>query len=161
MNELIRVTLVRSPIGTKERVRQTLRGLGLGKVGSSHILKRTPEVEGMLRRVPHLVAATEAPLSLSEQTAGDRGSISDTGERQLDNTARHLDNVTVDPVVEVETIITADADPIAAEANATAAEAVTSSANAPMTAEEKLAPTSEEAKAADHNSGSISTDETE
>lgn len=51
----IRVKLVRSPIGTKIRVRETLKGLGLGKVGSSKVLKLTPEVLGMLRRVSHLV----------------------------------------------------------------------------------------------------------
>jgi large subunit ribosomal protein L30 len=55
MAETIHVKLVRSPIGTKERVRQTLKGLGLGKVGSSRVLKITPEVIGMLRRVAHLV----------------------------------------------------------------------------------------------------------
>ena len=56
MAETIRIKLVRSPIGTKARVRETLKGLGLGKVGSSRTLERTPAVAGMLRRVPHLVA---------------------------------------------------------------------------------------------------------
>ena len=55
MAEMIHVKLVRSPIGTTERVRQTLKGLGLGKVGSSRKLVRTPAVLGMIRRVPHLV----------------------------------------------------------------------------------------------------------
>jgi large subunit ribosomal protein L30 len=56
MADMIHVKLVRSPIGTKQRVRQTLKGLGLGKVGSSRKLVRTPAVLGMMRRVPHLVA---------------------------------------------------------------------------------------------------------
>ncbi|HVA68042.1 MAG TPA: 50S ribosomal protein L30 [Candidatus Binataceae bacterium] len=56
MAEKIRVRLVRSPIGTKERVRETVRGLGLGKVGSERELERSPMVEGMIRRVSHLVA---------------------------------------------------------------------------------------------------------
>lgn len=56
MAETIRVKLVRSPIGTNNRVRQTIKGLGLGRVGSERELKRSPEVEGMLRRVSHLVA---------------------------------------------------------------------------------------------------------
>jgi len=55
MVEKIRVRLVRSPIGTKERVCETVRGLGLGKVGSERELERSPMVEGMLRRVSHLV----------------------------------------------------------------------------------------------------------
>ncbi|HEX3409776.1 MAG TPA: 50S ribosomal protein L30 [Candidatus Binataceae bacterium] len=52
---MIHVKLVRSPIGTKIRVRETLKGLGLRKVGSSRVLKVTPEVRGMLRKVAHLV----------------------------------------------------------------------------------------------------------
>jgi large subunit ribosomal protein L30 len=57
---MIHVKLVRSPIGTKVRVRETLRGLGLRKVGSSKVLKVTPEVLGMLRRVSHLVDEVKA-----------------------------------------------------------------------------------------------------
>jgi len=56
MADTIHVRLVRSPIGTKQRVRETLKGLGLGKVGSSRKLVRTPAVLGMVRRVSHLVA---------------------------------------------------------------------------------------------------------
>jgi large subunit ribosomal protein L30 len=59
MGDMIRVRLVRSPIGTKERVRQTVKGLGLGKLGSERVLKRSAPVEGMLRRVKHLVAVIE------------------------------------------------------------------------------------------------------
>jgi large subunit ribosomal protein L30 len=55
MSETIHLRLVRSPIGTRQRVRQTLKGLGLGKVGSSRTLERTPAVLGMFRRVAHLV----------------------------------------------------------------------------------------------------------
>jgi large subunit ribosomal protein L30 len=51
----IRVKLLRSPIGTTARVRETLKGLGLSHIGSVRELKRTPAVEGMVRRVPHLV----------------------------------------------------------------------------------------------------------
>jgi large subunit ribosomal protein L30 len=59
MAETIRVKLVRSPIGTTDRVRQTLKGLGLGKLGTERTLKRTAAIVGMVRRVPHLV--TELP----------------------------------------------------------------------------------------------------
>jgi large subunit ribosomal protein L30 len=55
MDQTIKIKLVRSPIGTTQRVRQTLKGLGLGKLGSSRTLKLTPPVAGMLRRVSHLV----------------------------------------------------------------------------------------------------------
>jgi large subunit ribosomal protein L30 len=56
MAETIRVKLLRSPIGTTDRVRQTIKGLGLGKVGSVRTLKRTAAIVGMVRRVPHLVS---------------------------------------------------------------------------------------------------------
>jgi len=51
----IKVKLVRSPIGTTDRVRQTVRGLGLNKIGRERELKRTPQVEGMVKRLKHLV----------------------------------------------------------------------------------------------------------
>jgi large subunit ribosomal protein L30 len=55
MSETINIRLVRSPIGTKVRVHETLRGLGLTRMGRTRTLKRTPMVDGMLRRVAHLV----------------------------------------------------------------------------------------------------------
>jgi large subunit ribosomal protein L30 len=56
MSQPIRIKLVHSPIGTNQRVRQTIKGLGLRRVGSERELVRTPAVDGMLRRVSHLVA---------------------------------------------------------------------------------------------------------
>lgn len=55
MSDTIKVRLVRSPIGTTQRVRETVKGLGLRKVGSESEVKRSPEVEGMIRRLKHLV----------------------------------------------------------------------------------------------------------
>ncbi len=55
MADTIRIKLVHSPIGTTRRVRETLKGLGLSRVGTQRELKRTPAVEGMIRRLPHLV----------------------------------------------------------------------------------------------------------
>ncbi len=55
MADKIRVKLARSPIGTTARVRETVKGLGLRRVGSERELERTAMVEGMLRRVAHLV----------------------------------------------------------------------------------------------------------
>jgi large subunit ribosomal protein L30 len=55
MSDTIRIKLAGSPISTNKRVRETLRGLGLTRVGRVRELKRTPMVEGMIRRVPHLV----------------------------------------------------------------------------------------------------------
>jgi large subunit ribosomal protein L30 len=52
---MVKVTLRRSAIGTSPRQRETLRGLGLSRVGRSVILKDSPAVRGMVRRVSHLV----------------------------------------------------------------------------------------------------------
>ncbi|HXN85967.1 MAG TPA: 50S ribosomal protein L30 [Candidatus Binataceae bacterium] len=55
MADTIKVRLVGSVISTKRRVRETVRGLGLHKVGSESTVKRSPQVEGMIRRLKHLV----------------------------------------------------------------------------------------------------------
>jgi large subunit ribosomal protein L30 len=55
VSDTIHVKLIRSPISTTQRVRQTVKGLGLGKVGSERVLKRSASVEGMLKRLKHLV----------------------------------------------------------------------------------------------------------
>jgi len=55
----IKVTLVRSIIGTLASHRATVRGLGLGKLNSSRVLRDTPEVRGMIRKVDYLITVTE------------------------------------------------------------------------------------------------------
>lgn len=51
----IKVTLVKSIIGTKESHRATVRGLGLRKLNSSSELQDTPAVRGMINKVSYLV----------------------------------------------------------------------------------------------------------
>ncbi|APW36209.1 50S ribosomal protein L30 [Rhodoferax koreense] len=51
----LKVTLVRSPIGTKESHRATVRGLGLRKIRSVSELQDTPEVRGMINKISYLV----------------------------------------------------------------------------------------------------------
>ncbi|HLI24735.1 MAG TPA: 50S ribosomal protein L30 [Acidimicrobiales bacterium] len=55
----VKVTQVRSAIGTKPKHRGTLRALGLGRIGRSNTLPDRPEVRGMIARVPHLVTVEE------------------------------------------------------------------------------------------------------
>jgi large subunit ribosomal protein L30 len=52
---VLRVTLVKSPIGAKPKARGTVRALGLRKIGETNILPDRPEIRGMIARVPHLV----------------------------------------------------------------------------------------------------------
>ncbi|MBS1160040.1 MAG: 50S ribosomal protein L30 [Azonexus sp.] len=51
----IKVTLVKSIIGTKQDHRATVRGLGLRKLNSSSELEDTPAVRGMIQKVQYLV----------------------------------------------------------------------------------------------------------
>ncbi len=54
MSEL-RITQVRSVIGQSGRHRGTMRALGLGKIGRSAEHKDSPQLQGMLRQIRHLV----------------------------------------------------------------------------------------------------------
>lgn len=51
----LKVSQVRSAIGTKPNHRATLKALGLGRIGKSNTLPDRPEIRGMIARVPHLV----------------------------------------------------------------------------------------------------------
>lgn len=51
----IKVTLVRSPIGTVQSHRASVRGLGLKRMNQSKVLEDTPSVRGMINRVNYLV----------------------------------------------------------------------------------------------------------
>ena len=53
--EMIKVTLVRSPVGTRESHRATVRGLGLRKINSISELEDTPAVRGMINKISYLV----------------------------------------------------------------------------------------------------------
>ena len=50
-----KVQLVRSPIGTKQSHRDTVRGLGLRKLNSVAELEDTPAVRGMINKIAYLV----------------------------------------------------------------------------------------------------------
>jgi len=56
---VLRVTQVRSAIGSKPKHRGTLRALGLRGIGRVNDLPDRPEIRGMLARVSHLVAVEE------------------------------------------------------------------------------------------------------
>jgi large subunit ribosomal protein L30 len=55
----IRVRQVGSPIRRPKKQRQTLTGLGLGKMHRTVELQDTPEVRGMVASIPHLVEIVE------------------------------------------------------------------------------------------------------
>jgi large subunit ribosomal protein L30 len=55
----LKVTQIRSAIGSKPKHRGTLRALGLGRIGKTHVLPDRPEVRGMIARVPHMITVEE------------------------------------------------------------------------------------------------------
>ena len=51
----VKVTLVKSLIGTKDSHRATARGLGLRRLNSSSELEDTPAVRGMINKISYLL----------------------------------------------------------------------------------------------------------
>ena len=58
----IKVRMVHSKIATPPAHRATLKGLGLNRLYSERILCDTPEVRGMVAKIPHLVQIVEEGL---------------------------------------------------------------------------------------------------
>ena len=55
----LKVTQVKSTIGSKPKARGTMRALGLRGIGQTNVLPDRPEIQGMLRKVRHLVTVEE------------------------------------------------------------------------------------------------------
>ena len=55
----VKVTLTRSLIGHPEDQRATVKALGLKKTNSQVVKEVTPQIEGMLHKVRHLVKVEE------------------------------------------------------------------------------------------------------
>jgi large subunit ribosomal protein L30 len=56
----LKVTQLKSGIGTKPKHRGTLRALGLGRIGKTNTLPDRPEIRGMIAKVPHLIKVEES-----------------------------------------------------------------------------------------------------
>jgi len=55
----LKITQVRSKIGGKQNQRDTLRALGLKRIGHTVVKDDRPEFRGMIRTVSHLVTVEE------------------------------------------------------------------------------------------------------
>ena len=55
----LKVTQVRSVIGSKDNQRQTLRSLGLKRIHDVVVKEDRPEIRGMVATVTHLVSVEE------------------------------------------------------------------------------------------------------
>jgi large subunit ribosomal protein L30 len=59
MAKKIKVTQTRSVIGRPKNQKLTIEALGLGRINKTVTKDATPQIEGMLRKVAHLVNVTE------------------------------------------------------------------------------------------------------
>jgi large subunit ribosomal protein L30 len=59
MSGEFKITLVRSHIGKPANQKAVLNGMGLTKLNKTVILKDTPEVRGMIRKVSHMLRVEE------------------------------------------------------------------------------------------------------
>ena len=57
----VQITQLRSANGTNRAQRETLRTLGLRRIGATSRRPDGPATRGMLRKVAHLVAVDESP----------------------------------------------------------------------------------------------------
>ena len=55
MVKKIKISLVKSTIGSVQSQIASVKGLGLRKLNSQSILDETPEVLGMIKKVKHLI----------------------------------------------------------------------------------------------------------
>ena len=55
----LRVTQVKSVIGTLENHKRTIRALGLKRIRDEKVHADTPQIRGMIHRVRHLVRVEE------------------------------------------------------------------------------------------------------
>ncbi|MGR0319228.1 50S ribosomal protein L30 [Agromyces sp. GXS1127] len=59
MAKQLKVTQIKSKVSEKQNQRDTLRSLGLKKIGQSVVREDTPQVRGYVKTVAHLVTVEE------------------------------------------------------------------------------------------------------
>jgi large subunit ribosomal protein L30 len=55
MTDTINVTLIKSVIGKNQKIRQTIKGLGLTKLNKTVSLENTPAIRGMIEKVSFML----------------------------------------------------------------------------------------------------------
>lgn len=60
MQSEVKVKLIKSYIGSPKKIRATLIGLGLTRMNKTIVRKNTPEIQGMLKKVKHLIVVEES-----------------------------------------------------------------------------------------------------
>jgi len=59
MAEKLKITMIRSMIGSPEKHRKTLKAMGLTKIGKKVEMADIPASRGMIRKVEHMVKVEE------------------------------------------------------------------------------------------------------
>ncbi len=57
--KLLKITLVKSPIGYNRRQKETVKSLGLRRMSQSVLIGDAPQIRGMIAKVSHLVQVEE------------------------------------------------------------------------------------------------------
>lgn len=56
----VKITQIKSIIDRSKRQKDTMKALGLRKINHSVVHETTPQIEGMIRKINHLVKVEEA-----------------------------------------------------------------------------------------------------
>ena len=56
---MLKIKLIKSPIGYKPKAKATITALGLKKLNHSVIKKNTPQIRGMIQKVNFLINVSE------------------------------------------------------------------------------------------------------
>jgi large subunit ribosomal protein L30 len=57
--KMLKITLVKSPIGYSSRQKETVKSLGLHRMSQSVLIGDAPQIRGMIAKVSHLVEVEE------------------------------------------------------------------------------------------------------
>jgi large subunit ribosomal protein L30 len=58
-SKVLRITLIKSPIGYSKRQKRTVRALGLNRIRQTVEQDDTPAIRGMIEKIGHLVTVEE------------------------------------------------------------------------------------------------------
>ena len=55
----LKITQIKSTVGNKPEIRDTVRSLGLKRINDVVVKEDRPEIRGMIARVPHLIEVSK------------------------------------------------------------------------------------------------------
>ncbi len=67
--KMLKITLVKSPIGYSRRQKHTARSLGLRKMHQVAYHEDTPMIRGMINAIRHLVTVEEVEVEVEDEAA--------------------------------------------------------------------------------------------